>query len=72
MQMNFEKPKVSSNQEALSQIMGIYNQIMQSGSVDSEKSDFNLIVDKLKKGEISASKALDLAIGIERSRQDYH
>jgi hypothetical protein len=52
--------------------MAIDNNIFQSGSVDTEKSDLDHILDQLNKGKISPEKAIELAIRLSNSRQDYH
>lgn len=61
-----------SRNDAIAQIMAIENQIFQSGSVDTEKSELDHILDQLNKGKISPEKAIELVTGLNNSRQDYH
>lgn len=72
MQMEKFGGKNKSKIEAISEIMAIENQILQSGSVDTEKHDIDIILEELKKDKITPEKALELVKNLEQSRQDYH
>jgi hypothetical protein len=56
----------------IAEIMLIEEKIMRGGNVDSEIDYINRIVDQLKRGLISPTKALKLVHELEQSRQDYH
>ncbi|PIP68825.1 hypothetical protein CO033_00665 [Candidatus Nomurabacteria bacterium CG_4_9_14_0_2_um_filter_32_10] len=67
---NLNESKLKS--EVINEIIAIENQILQSGSVTTEKDDIDAILNKLNKDEITPEKALNSVRGLEQSRQNYH
>ncbi len=72
MRIEFNKPSSLSRTEVIANILAIENQIIQSGSVDSEKNNIDSILEKLKQDKITPQRAMELVKDINDSRQDYH
>ena len=64
--------KIIKKDQARCQILAIQGEVYLMGANDSEFNSFDKILEKLEKGEIAPSLAVDEAIKIKDSKQDYH
>jgi hypothetical protein len=58
--------------DAIAQIKAIEQQTFQGGNVDSEKEQFESILEDLKTNKISPEEALNKVNLLTSKRQDYH
>ena len=63
---------VNNIQQAIGYIESLKQQALSGGSITDESDNFNKLIEKLKKNEMSAADATLEADNIVSRRQDYH
>jgi hypothetical protein len=72
--MNFEKPTIALENvnTALAEIESLRGEVQQMGANDTEMNQIDLIIDRLGKGELTCSKAVESVRLIRDSKSAYH
>lgn len=65
-------PKINIKDNILSQLQALKQRVLREGSVDSEKSQFDMLIAGCANGTLDPNEALKQANYIIDHRQDYH